>query len=150
MPDHESPPSLISELCALARDQLKTQAARSTALEASSLGVMAFDGTFATIALTFGRTPLWIAVLTLLYASFALAIAILGLPAAQRTGPSIARAQRRRETAGDDWVTMHLLDWLEQDIRVNEQALRRKQPLSKLALIFLALAVTVELTGALS
>jgi hypothetical protein len=63
MPDHESPPSLISELCALARDQLKTQAARSTALEASSLGIMAFDGTFATIALTFGRTQLWTAVL---------------------------------------------------------------------------------------
>jgi hypothetical protein len=39
---------------------------------------------------------------------------------------------------------------LEQDIRVNEQALNRKQPLSKLALAFLALAVTVELIGALS
>ena len=57
MPDHETSPPLISELCALARDQLKTQAARSTALEASSLGIIAFGGTFATIALTFGRTP---------------------------------------------------------------------------------------------
>jgi hypothetical protein len=89
-------------------------------------------------------------VLTLLCASFALAIAILGLPAARQTGPPIARIRRRRETAGDDGGTEHLLDWLEDDIRVNEQALNRKQPLSKLALAFLALAVAVELIGALS
>jgi hypothetical protein len=119
MRGHESTPLLISELCALARDQLKTQAARSTALEASSLGIIAFDGTFATIALTFGRPP-------------------------------IARVRRRHETAGDGSGTEHLLDWLEQDIHVNERALKRKQPLSKLALIFLALAVAVELIGALS
>ncbi len=92
MPTHETAPSLISELSALARDQLKTQAARSTALEASSLGMMAFDATFATIALSFARTQLWIAVLTLLCASFALAIATVGLPTAQRTGPSLAVA----------------------------------------------------------
>jgi len=150
MPDHESPPVLISELCALARDQLKTQAARSTALEASSLGIMAFDATFATIALTFGHTPPWIAVLTLLCMSFALAIATVGLPTAQRTGPSIARIRRRRERTGDDWVTEHMLDWLERDIRLNEHALNRKESLFDLALIVLALAVVVELTGALS
>lgn len=150
MPDHEISPPLADRLFALARDQLKTQAARSTALEASSLGIMAFDGTFATIAVTFGRIPPWIAVLTLLCASFALAIAILGLPAAQRAGPSIARIRRRREHAGDDWVAEHLLDWLEQDMRVNEQALNRKEPSFKLALAFLALAVVIELAGALS
>ena len=150
MPDHESPPSLISELCALTRDQLKTQTTRSVALEASALGVVVFDATFATIALTFGRTRLWIAVLTLLCTSFALAIATLGLPGADQAGPVSARIRRRRESEDDDLLTERLLDWLERDRRVNLLILKRKQPLSKLALIFLALAVAVELIGALS
>jgi hypothetical protein len=41
MPNHESPPLLAGELRALARDQLKMQTARSTALETGGLGAMA-------------------------------------------------------------------------------------------------------------
>jgi len=147
MPDHESPPSLISELCALTRDQLKTQTTRSVALEASALGVIAFDATFATIALTFGRTRLWIAVLALLCMSFALAIVTLGLPGADQAGPASARVRRRRESEDDTLLTERLLDWLERDRRVNLLILRRKEPLLDGALVFLALAVIVELAG---
>jgi hypothetical protein len=147
MPDHESPPSLISELCALTRDQLKTQTTRSVALEASALGVMAFDATFATIALTFGRTRLWIAVLALLCMSFAPAIVTLGLPGADQAGPASARIRRRRESEDDALLTERLLDWLERDRHVNLLILKRKEPLRDRALIFLALAVIIELAG---
>lgn len=148
MPDHEIAPSSLTEhLCSLAQRRLQTQTTRSGTLEASSLGVMAFDAALATIALSVGRTQLWSAVLTLLCASLALAIATLGFPTAQRTGPSLARVRRRRLTEEDSRVAEYLLDGLEQGIRLNQLVLRRKEPLFKLALICLTLAVTVELAG---
>jgi hypothetical protein len=55
MPNHESPPLLADRLFALARDQLKMQTARSTALEASSLGIMALDTALALLIDLAGR-----------------------------------------------------------------------------------------------
>jgi len=51
------------------------------------------------------------------------------------------------ETEGDDRVAEHLLDGLEQDLRIDRLALSRKEPLLDRALIFLALALALELTG---
>ena len=90
------------------------------------------------------RTP---SALTESLCSLALAIVTLELPGAHQNGPSIARIRHRRETEGDDRVAEHLLDGLEQDLRIDRLALSRKEPLLKLSLALLALAVAVELAG---
>ena len=116
MPDHESPPLLAGELRALARDQLKMQTARSTALETGGLGAMGLDAALATIVLSIGRTHLWVPALSLLGLSLTLAAGILSLAGAEQTGPSIGRMRRDRSGQDDADALERLLDGLEQDV----------------------------------
>ena len=43
MPDHEISFAALREMCALARDKLKTQTSRTVGLDTNILGVMALD-----------------------------------------------------------------------------------------------------------
>lgn len=86
MPTHEDTSSLTGELCSLARDQLKMQSGRSTALDAGALGLMVLDVALATIVIgTSGAYDLWIAALALLGLSFGLAIRALRRKGATET-----------------------------------------------------------------
>jgi hypothetical protein len=67
MPTQGITPRLADRLCSLAESQLQTQAARSVALDASALGVMAVDAGVAAIIIgARGAYDLWILALALL------------------------------------------------------------------------------------
>jgi len=89
MPDHETDRLFVSELCALARDKLKQQTSRTAALDTNTVGVMVLDVGLGAIVLSSGRTSLWVAALTVLCLSLALAAGALSLPGAKRTGPGL-------------------------------------------------------------
>jgi hypothetical protein len=144
-------PRLADRLCSLAESQLQTQAALSVSVDASALGVMAVDAALAAIIIgTRGAYELWILALILLGLSLSVAVRTLRLPAAGKTGPSIAAVRKAREQKDDDELEESLLDDLEADIEINEQALARKGPLFDRALTILVLALAIELAGALS
>lgn len=88
--------------------------------------------------------------LVLLGLSLSVAVRTLRLPAAGKTGPSIAAIRKARKHKDDDELQESLLDDLEADIEINEQALARKGPLFDRALTVLVLAIVIELAGALS
>jgi hypothetical protein len=147
MPDHETDPLLVSELCALARDKLKTQTSRTVGLDTNILGVMALDVGLGTIVLSTGRTGLWVAALTALCLSLALAAGALSLPGAKRTGPSTARLRREHAAIDDDGLLQRLLDGLEWDARANDRAIIPKARLYHVALTLLMSAIVLELAG---
>jgi hypothetical protein len=86
MPTRGSSPPLTDRLCSLAESlQMQMQTARSAALDAGALGVMAVDAAFAElIANTGGAHQVWIVALVLLGLSSALAVAALRLPGPSR------------------------------------------------------------------
>lgn len=95
-------PRFADRLCSLAVSQLQTQAARSVALDAGALGVMAVDAAIATIVIgARGAYHLWIVALVLLGLSLGLAVRTLRLPGAEETAPpsmtyaTLARARTR-------------------------------------------------------
>jgi hypothetical protein len=150
MPNHETPPLLTGELCALARDQLKMQTSRSTALDTGALGLMALDVALATILLsTRGEYDLWIAALTLLGLSFGLAIRALRLKGTKATGPSVARLREERETHDEHQLRESQLKDLAAGVRTNDHALARKAVLFDRALTVLVLAILIDLAGRL-
>jgi hypothetical protein len=150
MPDHDDTSLLIGELSALARDKLKTQSGRSTALDAGALGLMLLDVALATTALeTRGAYELWIAALALLGLSFGLAIRASRRKGAEDTGPPVARLHEYRETRDARQLREFLLAELTKGVRANEHALARKSLLFDRALIVMALAILIDLAGRL-
>lgn len=134
----------------LAASQLQIQAARSVALDASALGVMAVDAAVAALVIgARGMYGLWIVALVLLGLSLGLAVRTLYLPGATQIGPSVTDTPevtaREDERSSDD----SLLNDLANDIEINGHAIARKEPLFDLALWFLVLAILVALIGAL-
>ena len=130
-------------------NRLQTQAARSVALDGGALGVMAVAAAVAAIVIGVrGAYGLWILALALLGLSLGLAVRSLRLPGAKETGPSLADMRKARETEEDEHLLEDsLLDDLEEDLQTNDQALARKIRLFDRALIFLVLAILVELAG---
>jgi len=150
MPNHDTPPLLTGELCSLARDQLKMQTSRSTALDTGALGLMALDLAFATIVIeTEGAYDLWIAALILLGLSFWLAIQALRLKGARATGPPVARLRDEREIHEAHQLRESMLEDLAAGVRRNDHALARKAVLFDRALTVLVLAILIELAGRL-
>jgi hypothetical protein len=152
MPNHESPPPLsdILNRRLLAASQLQIQATRSVALDAGALGVMTVDFAGATFVLdTRGAYDLWILALVLLGLSFGLAVQTLRLPGAKRMGSSITDTPGAPESEDEHSSADSLLDDLEEDVKINERALTRRDPLFERALRFLVLAIVVALTGGL-
>lgn len=141
-------PRLTDRLCSLAESQLQTQAARSVALDASALGVMAVNAGVAAIIIdTKGVYGLWILALILLGLSLGAAVRALRLPGAKETGPSVADMREARETKTEHELEESVLDDLTRDIQINEQALAHKGPLFDRALMCLVLAILVGFAG---
>jgi len=150
MPNHEDTSLLTCELSALARDQLKMQTSRSTALDSGALGLMALDVAFATIVIeTRGAHDLWIVALLLLGLSFGLAIRALWRKGTEATGPPVARLREERETHAADQLRESQLEDLAAGVNINDRALARKTVLFDRALILLVLAILIDLAGRL-
>jgi hypothetical protein len=132
----------------LAASQLQIQAARSVALDASALGVMAIDAAVAAIVIgARGSYDLWILAVVLLGCSLGLAVRSLRLPGAERTGPSVTDTPEAPESEDEHSPEDSLLNDLAEDSETNEHALGGKEPPFDRALIFLLLAILVELAG---
>jgi hypothetical protein len=139
-------PRLADRLCSLAESQLQMQTARSAALDAGALGVIAVDAGVAAIIIgARGTYGLWIVALVLLGLSLGVAVRTLRLPGAEDTGPSVAAMHEARETQDDNELERSLLEGLAEDVQINDEALVRKAPLFNRALTFLVLAILVEL-----
>ena len=138
MPIHGSSPPLTDRLCSLAESQLQMQTSRSGALDARVLGVMAVDAALAAIVVDAGGAHhLWIAALALLCLSLGLAVAALRLAGAEATGPSVARLREDRETLDEHQLRESLLAELAKEVRANDHALARKDPLFNGSLMLL-------------
>ncbi len=133
----------------LAAGQLQTQAARSMALDAGALGIMAVDFAAATIFGAGGAFDLWILALLLLGLSLALAVWTLRLPAAELIGHSLTDAPQAPEHKDEHYPEDSLLNDLARDIETNEYALARKDRLFDGALSLLVFAIIVALAGKL-
>jgi hypothetical protein len=133
----------------LAASQLQIQAARSVALDTSALGVMAVNFAAAAIFGARGAYDLGILTLLLLGLSFGLVMQTLRLPGAKRIGPSLTDTPEAPESEDEHSSEDSLLNDLAEDIEANEGALTRRDPLFERALMFLALAILVALTGRL-
>jgi hypothetical protein len=150
MPDHESPPPPSDRLLSFAERQLQLQTSRSVALDAGALGLMVLDTALGTyLHAGGGAYALWIAALTLLGLSFALAAGALSLPGAEETGPFAPDMFEARETRDDPQIEAWLVEELTDDLRANRRALARKALLFNMALRLLLLAVTAGLAGRL-
>jgi len=150
MPNHGNSPPLTERLCSLAQDQLKMQTSRSATLDTGALGLMAIDAALAALVIgTSGAYGLWVAALTLLGLSFALAIRALRLAGAEETGPSVARLRGERKTHDEHELRESLLEDLTTEVRINDHALARKAVLFDRALTVLALAILIDLAGRL-
>jgi hypothetical protein len=135
----------------LAASQLQIQAARSVALDASALGVMAVDaGVAAIIVNARGAYDLGIIALAMLGLSLGLAVRSLRLPGAERIGPPPSPTPpEAREAKDEHSLGDSLLENLVEDVETNEHALARKDPPLERALTFLVLAIIIELTARL-
>jgi hypothetical protein len=143
-------PGLGESLRSLAECQLQMQAARSAALDAGALGVMAVDAGVAAIVMGAGGAyGLWIVALVLLGLSLGVAARTLRLPGAERTGPIVEDIREARDKYDDDSLEESLLEDLASDVRVNRQSLARKRPLFDRALTFMVLAIILKLAGRL-
>lgn len=132
----------------LTGNRLQTQVSRSGVQEGGALGVMGVDVAVALIVVGAGKAyDLSILALLLLGCSFLLAVRALRLPGAEDAGPTLAAMRRARESEDARAFEDSLLDDLELDIQINDQALARKTLLFKHALTFLVLAILVELAG---
>lgn len=149
MPTKPIKPGLADWERLLTVSRLQTQAARSVALDGGALGVMAVAAAVAAIVIGVrGADGLWILALALLGSSLGLAVRSLRLPGAEETGPTVADMRKARETEQDEHLLEDsLLDDLEADLQINDQALALKIRLFDNALIFLVLAILVELAG---
>lgn len=111
---------------------------------------MAVDAAVAAILIgTRGAYDLWILALVLLGLSLGLAVRSLRLPGAERTGSSVTDTPEAPERKDEHSPEDSLLKDLEEDIKINEHALDRKEPPFDRALTFLVLAIVVALAGRL-
>ena len=133
----------------LAASQLQTQAARSVALDASALGVMAVDFAATIVIGVRGAYDLWVLALVLFGCSLGLAVRTLSLPAAAQIGPSVTDASEISESEDEHSPEDSLLDDLADDIEINEHAIARKEPSFNGALTLLVLAILTGLAGRL-
>jgi hypothetical protein len=141
-------PRLIDRLCSLAEGQLQIQAARSVALDAGALGVMAVNTAVAAIIIdTRGPHDLWIVALVLLGLSAGLAIRVVRLTGAEQTGPLVYGVLEAGATEENDQLELSLLQDLATDMLINRRALARKSPPFNQAQTLLVLAILVELAG---
>jgi hypothetical protein len=148
MPTKGITPRLADRLCQLAESQLQAQAARSVALDASALGIMAVDVTVAAITIGVrGAYDLWIAALALLGLSLGTAVHVLRLPGTEKNGPLVAEILKARRANDDDTIEEQLLDDLAHETLTNENALVRKDPLMTSAVTYLTLGIVVELAA---
>jgi len=148
MPTKAVTPRLADRLCSLAESQLQTQAARSVALDAGALGVMAVNAAFAAIVIgTRGVYDLWIVSLVLLGLSLGLAVRVLRLPGTEQNGPLVAEILEAPRANDDDTIEEQLLDDLAHETLANENALARKDPLMTSAVTCLILGIVLELAA---
>jgi hypothetical protein len=133
----------------LAASQLQTQAARSVALDASALGVMAVDFAAAAIFGASGAYDLGILALVLFGLSFGLAVRTLSLPAAAQIGPSVTDTPEAPESEAEHSPEDSLLNDLADDIEANAHDIARKEPSFNGALTLLVLAILIDLAGRL-
>lgn len=150
MPSQPIKLGLADGLRLLAASQLQIQAARSVALDASALGVMAVDAAVTAIVIGVrGAHGLWIAALALLALSLGAAVRALLLPGAENTGPRLADMLDARKIRDDAYLEDVLLEDLAAETLANEQGLVRKDPPIAIAVALLVLAITSELAGVL-
>ena len=150
MPGEPIKPKLADWLRLLAVSQLQTQAARSVALDASALGVMAVDAAVAAIVIGVrGAYDIWIIALVLLGLSLATAVRVLRLPGTEQNGPLVADILEVRRANDDGTIEEQLLDDLAHETLANENALARKDPLMTSAVTCLMLGIVAELAGQL-
>ncbi len=141
-------PRLADRLCSLAEGQLQTQVSHSGTLDASALGVVSACVAVAAIVLGVRSAHhLWIAALVLLALALGLAVHVLHLPGAERTGPFVADILDARETRNDEDLEEVLLEDLATETFANEQAIARKDLLVARAVALLVLAIALELGG---
>ncbi len=132
----------------LTGSRLQTQVSRSATLDGGALGGMAVAAAVALIVIDVsGAYDLSILALALLGLSFALSVRATRLPGAEEIGPTVAAMRRARETEDQREFEDSLLDDLEEDLLINDQALTRKALLFDWALNFLVLAILMELVG---
>lgn len=143
-------PRLAESLLLLATSQLQAQAARSAALDAGALGVMAVDAAVTAIVVgAKGAHGLWIVALVLLGLSAGLAVRALLLRGAKEIGPLVTDILNDRDRSNDEELERSMLEDLATETLANVQALARKDPLFIGALTLLVLAILVELAGRL-
>ena len=141
-------PGLTDWLRLLAVSQLQTQAARSVALDASALGVMAVNAAVAAIVIGVrGAYDLWIVALVLLGLSLGVAVRVLRLPGTEQNGPLVAEILEARRANDDNTIEEQLLDDLAHETLANENALARKDPLMTSAVTCLVLGIVLELAA---
>jgi hypothetical protein len=141
-------PGLTDWLRLLAVSQLQTQAARSVALDASALGVMAVNAAVAAIVIGVrGAYDLWIVALVLLGLSLGVAVRVLRLPGTEQNGPLVAEILEARRANDDNTIEEQLLDDLAHETLANENALARKDPLMTSAVTCLILGIVLELAA---
>jgi hypothetical protein len=120
MPTTPTEPELADRLNRrlLAMSQVQIQAARSVALDAGALGVMAVDAAVAAIVIgARGTYGLWILALVLLGCSLCVAVRTLRLPGAERTGPSVMDTPEAHERKDEHSTQDSLLNDLAQILR---------------------------------
>ncbi len=140
-------PRLADSLRSVAVGQLQTHASRSAALDAGALGVMAVDAAVAAIVIDTGGPDIWILALILLALSLSMTVWTLRLPGAEHTGPSVTKTLEARESQDDAQLEDWLLTDLADSVDKNEQTLARKAIIFDRALIFLVIAIMIELAG---
>src|SRR5271169_1592739 len=110
-------PGLAGRLCSLAESQLQIQAARSVALDASALGVMAVDAAATAIVIGVrGAYDLWVVALVPLGLSLGVAVRTLLRPGAKQNGPSVTEMLDTRASHDDETVEENLLEDLADDV----------------------------------
>jgi hypothetical protein len=143
-------PGLANTLRSLAVGQLQMQTSRSSTLDAVAIGMMGID--LATAAIVIGVQSahhLWIASLAMISLSFGLAIRILLLEGAKRDGPLVVDVLSARALHDDSTLEASVIENLATAMLADRRALvRKKQPIRR-ALALLALAIVLELVGAI-
>jgi hypothetical protein len=142
-------PGLASTLRSLAVGQLQMQTSRSSTLDAVAIGMMGIDLAMAAIVIGVQSAHhLWIASLAMISLSFGLAMRVLLLEGANRDGPLVVDVLDARASRDDATLDVSVLENLAIDILADRRALARKKRPIRSALTLLALAILLELVGA--
>jgi hypothetical protein len=143
-------PGLAATLRSLAVGQLQMQASRSATLDTVAIGVMGVDLAAAAIVVGIQSSHhLWIASLAALGLSFSQAIRVLLLEGAKRVGPLVVDVLGARTWHDDASLEVSVLESLALDMLADRRALAHKKRPIRRALVLLALAIALELAGAI-